>query len=69
MKNPNAKQPSPKPSLMYLLAWAKKNKRYIEIYCPGSAQVQWGDCFEKFVDGDTLYQALVKAHKDWKENK
>ena len=70
MKNPNAKQPSKKPSLMYLLAWGKKQKVYTEIYPTGSARCVYYSgkkALRNEFFGDSPYQALVKAHR--KENK
>ena len=53
-----------KPTLKSLLAWAKRNRHFIEIYCDGSAQVQLDSDITlegSVIDGDTLYDALLKA--------
>ncbi len=48
-------------SLDDLLAWARVNGRYIEIYGNGTAEVQWGEGYCERVQGVDLRDALTKA--------
>ena len=60
-----------KPTLKYLLEWAKKNDVYIEIYRNGSAHVTWyrlKGIERQEVFGHSLYSALCKAHKEWRKD-
>ncbi len=62
-----SKQPK-KPTLKYLLEWAGIHGYCAHIYCDRSASV-WGGGQVNTFRGDSLYNALCKAHKEWKKTK
>ena len=59
---------SKKPTLKYLLEWAKKNGYLYSSMENGKVSVFHLDG-STYITGRTLYSALYKAHKRWKDKK